>query len=395
MSASAEPPPTPGLRRRKRRKLLVGVLLLFGILSAAVALLILIRDGFLPDDPPPVPSDVVAVLGQPSNQKIKVSCASFSPSGNRIATSGWDNIIRVWDTNTFRQAFALNVGGWHQQVSSLAFSRDGTTLAACQSRGVLLWDVTTNPPREVATLIKSPERKKGMYGFVEVHFSPKEDVLVVTAGHGFSETTIWNLKEELAREKRLFLDVGGENVRHLPEPIEVEFLAFGQAKRILVRDKDRLVWLDTGTMKPIEEKQFQVPKGIQTPIALAPDHRRLAFVTGAVETGYTLWDLENEPPKELATINVGGAIAMAISPDGQTIATCGGDSIKRSRWHVAVPSGFVRLWDLATGEKLHEWRFPPTAAYNIAFAPDGRYLACPNSDGTVYMIHLNNLPRGR
>jgi WD40 repeat protein len=64
---------------------------------------------------------------------------------------------------------------------------------------------------------------------------------------------------------------------------------------------------------------------------------------------------------------------LAFSPDGKTLATCGGND------HT------VRLWDVATGKQLAELKHPDDAhpIACVAFSPDGKRLA---SSGTAVRL---------
>ena len=63
----------------------------------------------------------------------RVECIDFSPDGARLASSGGDGTIRVWDTATASElrVFAPRLGPLHW----VAFARDGLTLAFSSRRG--------------------------------------------------------------------------------------------------------------------------------------------------------------------------------------------------------------------------------------------------------------------
>ena len=74
---------------------------------------------------------------------------AWSPDGSRLATSSWDQVVKIWDTATWREKMQLQrhadfqgwvVGGERM----LDWSPDGSVLAAATARGwVICWDAAT------------------------------------------------------------------------------------------------------------------------------------------------------------------------------------------------------------------------------------------------------------
>ena len=64
-----------------------------------------------------------------------------SPSGEILATACEDNLIRIWDANSFR--LLHNLRGHQGRIESLCYSPDGSTLASASQDGTTrVWDVS-------------------------------------------------------------------------------------------------------------------------------------------------------------------------------------------------------------------------------------------------------------
>ena len=68
-----------------------------------------------------------------------VRSVAFSPDGKMLATGDFDGTIRLWDVATGRQIDSLP----GVSVTSLAFSPDGTVLAAADGDNTVLWNVAS------------------------------------------------------------------------------------------------------------------------------------------------------------------------------------------------------------------------------------------------------------
>ena len=72
--------------------------------------------------------------------------------------------------------------------------------------------------------------------------------------------------------------------------------------------------------------------------------------------------------------------AVRFSPDGQTLATGGGEPTR---------SGEIKLWNVADGKPLREFEnIHSDAVLSLDFSPDGKYLASSSADRFVRVIDL-------
>jgi WD40 repeat protein len=84
------------------------------------------------------------------------------------------------------------------------------------------------------------------------------------------------------------------------------------------------------------------------------------------------WQGDAETPKPLRTVEAhkGWVRAVAVSPDGKTVASCGNDNA-------------IRLWKTEDGAPVRTLEGHASHVYNVAFHPDGTRLASCDLKGVV------------
>jgi WD40 repeat protein/beta-lactamase regulating signal transducer with metallopeptidase domain len=343
-------------------------------------------------DPADASPSLVAILGDSRLKMVEyVGRVVFTPDGRSLISAG-NHEIAFWDPHTGEQRRALR--GHTDRVHALAVSRDGQTLVSGSSdRLVKVWDAATGKERLtlrgheslVSAVAISPDgkivatasgevrtwdisagrehvhmRRLGLHGrwAYGLAFSPDGRTLV--SGSDDGKVNVWDVAT-------------GRLVRSL-EPLReawkaVAFSPDGATLAAAGQEHGLVLW-DTATWTIRHRVPEQDHFGAQA-LAFAPDGRHLAVSLGFaarlidVATGKELWC----SPKQSVGMN-----AIAVSPDGATIATTG---------HM------IKLWDAATGrDKTPSVTGHRAGVESVAFSPDGTTLATGSSDGTVKLWDL-------
>jgi WD40 repeat protein len=283
--------------------------------------------------------------------KAFVAAVAYAPDGKTVASrGGLDGTVRLWDPHTgnvLREFKGLtNVNPWRfNRTAALAFSPDSQTLAAGDKGVIHFWDAATGKERQKLTAHLS---------CLCLTFSRHGNLLASGGVDGKDKNSIriWDTKtgKEL-RRCRLLKD---------EPPIHLAFAPRGDRLAAVVEEDDMHLY-DVATGNPLHRLRHYWASRI----AYAPDGKTLASVRGRT---IRLWDAGTG--KELFTDLGGhqaGVAAVAVSPDGQWVASGGED---------------IRLWEAGTGKLLRTipLRGPVSA---LAFAPDGKTLAATGRERSV------------
>ena len=285
---------------------------------------------------------------------------AFSPDGKTLATASPRGAIRLWDARTGK-ILPASADADMQYVSRLRFSADGKRLFA-DAGACLVWDPSTG--REVRRFadpeafdFKLPNGRRNLV------LSPDESLLAVANPDG----TI-NLWDAATGKKKHMLK--GHN-RFIYQ------IMFSPDSRKLISngdDQSIRVW-DVASGRELRQLHGQ------TPLALSPDSRLLA--TGeAKKPNIIVYDLATGREMKRfaqATPAKGNVLQLAFSPNSGCLAAVG---------RLGGSTGFLKVWDVASGRLIRSLDSPKTLLWSLAFSPDGRSVATGDSFGSLVLWEL-------
>jgi WD40 repeat protein len=371
-------PPTPATAGRQFR----GWIVVASVL-AVIGIIIGIHEATSGSSGPSLP---VVVGPSPTHtlqtQAYEVTSVAFSPDGTTLAAGDLLDSAVVWNAATGRGVATFADPGTYPdnkipRVSAVAFSPSGTTLATANHIGtVYLWDVATRRSTEVLTdprdAVTSPVAtpNPNPVALNAVAFSP--DGALVAAGDADGHTYLWDVATGHLAATFTDPKKSGESVD------AVAFSPGGTTMATADADGSTYLW-DVATGSLIATLSNDEAANA---VAFSADGTVLATAENFADI--ELWNAATgRPIAILADPNATGSdpdpnvTGVAFSATGM-MATC--DSL-----------GYTSLWDVRTRRVVRTFTdtqpgLEGTAA--VALNPSGTILATGDSDGTVYVWNL-------
>jgi WD40 repeat protein len=325
----------------------------------------------------------------------KVNSVKFHPDGKMIASASDDQTLKFWNLN----GKLLKTQDAHQiWVYSVNFSPDGKTIASTsKDKTIKLWRWDG---KSIATLALNKTLEGHGDAVMQVSFHPTQNIL---ASAGEDKTIrLWNLYKYLDNRR-----LNG----HQDRVEQVSFSPDGEWVASASRDCTVKVWRRNGTFSttlsdpqlvstPTQKASVQLgEKCVSQPshrdyvlgVAFSPDGQTLAtasrdctvklwnkdgtLIRVLVDSQVTRQDTELVGSCEAQATHRDSVLAVAFSPDGQTLATSSRDKT-------------IAFWSL-DGRLLKTLVGHTERVNSVNFSADGKLLVSGSDDQTVRLWDRN------
>ncbi len=306
-----------------------------------------------PDSPKPA---LIAKFPGAEGRDFFVMCVSFSPNGKTIAMGSGDNkrgVIDLWDVTAKDRI--LRISGHGGYIYSVAFSPNGNVLASSSFDGtVRLWQLSSG--KELHVL-------KGHLRFVTCAVFSPDSKLVVSGDDQniYYWDAVTGKKTATVRAHQ-----GGTDALVL-SPDGKTLVSAGMDWKVKFWD------LRTTRLKG---EPLEYPRSLQS-VAFSPNGKQLAIVPRMFRS-VSLYDVQSGQTRNL---HCGEPIwgSVSYSSDGKTLAVAGQNN--------------VLLYDVTSRERICRFKAHEYSIYQVAFSPDGKFLATASSDNSVKLWNVEFLKR--
>lgn len=289
-----------------------------------------------------------------------VNTVDLSPDAKILVSGSVDKTVKIWEVATGTLLRTLSAHS--QQVWSVATSPDGKMLASAGGDNQInLWEISTGDWLH---------RMSGLPAWVTaVAFSP--DSKTLASGFKNGMIILWNVENDATGfpkgVKRQQLSGHSHPVlaiafvkSHLPSPPIPPILVSGSI------DGTIHIWKADGSIL----RTLQYPREQLRALAISPDGQQIA--SGHGDGTFNLWDLNTGELRLKVKAHSDAVRAIAFGGDGRTVITGGG----------ALDS-LIKVWDATTGEWLQVLSGHTDTVHSLKLSADGRILTSGSEDNTI------------
>lgn len=283
---------------------------------------------------------------------------AISPSGDRIASGGDNNIVKI---STFKQEQVKEEKPFdnQNQVYTLVFNTHKNKLAIGGAKSLKIWDLN--------------------FGKVEAFHLPNDNAIIRSLVYDSTGKILISAGENTP------ITFWDENTGEQIEPIKtltkkINSLSLSPNEKWLVSggdDDDKVLRIyDYNTRKEVRtsDKKHGHTDIIRA-IVISPDNQLL--ISGSNDKTIKVWDLNSGDFRDQLTGHTQAVTSLAITSDSQFLASGADD-------------GTVRIWDLKQGQELatlsfHSSLLQPVgfSVQSVAFTPDNKFLVAGGYNNAI------------
>jgi WD40 repeat protein len=306
----------------------------------------------------------------------QVWAVAFHPDGRRAALGDELGEVWLWDTWEEAEGIPKNLSAASDIVNGVAFSSDGSLLAAAyRASGAVVWNLD-DKDRLLCPLNRRsrPPLTRGVFvepivgGTYAVAFAPDRRSLAVASGR---VVRVWDVTTRECPELP-------QAFEHGDEVFSVSFSPDGQLLATASGDGTVSVWRFNDSSRPL--RRFPLPRpAADNPmlaVSFSPTGKLVVASSGANGQGY-VFDIETGRQTDLPS--QGGTVGqIAFSPDGTRVVA------------TATPNGTAFVSDANTGKVLDQFGGGGgNPMFGAAFSPDSKSLLTGSLDGVASVWALD------
>ena len=287
----------------------------------------------------------------------------YDQSGNALASSGDDKIIRLWKIESGQYILLKSLRKHDQgnRVWSLNFDRDRKTLISIGDNGVIcFWDIEKSTCTKVIR-----GNSKSAFG-LSVHPQQDSNLIYFATAHEDKAVRIWSTGSNACI---------GEIVDHGSRVWDVKFSLRGDLLASSDETGEIRIYKIQEISNPIHLKTFKGHKNRVLSLEFSPDGRKL--VSACSDGDIFLWNIETEEPCHWPEAHSHWIWTVRFSPCGNFLASCSSDK-------------HIKVWNVNSQELLHDFREHKKGINSIVFNPLEHFLVSGDDDGRIFIFDYIN-----